>query len=106
MRFVKNYALGIILAVMFLGSWAGQYYFQLQEFKADAKEHSQPVVMSEFHDEFWSKTFENWQSEAWQVFWFIFLTKFFIFKGSAESRDSEDEIKAQLDRIEKRLNGE
>jgi len=31
------------------------------------------------------------------------LTSFLIYKGSAESRDSDDEMQAALERIERRL---
>ena len=33
----------------------------------------------------------------------LFLTSFFIHKGSSESRDSDDEMKEALSRIKKRL---
>jgi hypothetical protein len=48
-------------------------------------------------------TDENWQSEFLQVLAFVTLTSFLIFKGSPESRDSDGEIQAKLDRIEQRL---
>lgn len=46
---------------------------------------------------------ENWQSEFLQLLTFVVLTAFFIHRGSHESRDSDDEMKAMLQRIEQRL---
>ena len=48
-------------------------------------------------------TFENWQSEFLEVLLLIVLTASLIHKGSHESKDGEDEIKARLRRIEERL---
>lgn len=46
---------------------------------------------------------ENWQSEFLQLLTFVVLTSFLIHRGSHESRDTDDEMKAQLDRMEARL---
>lgn len=46
---------------------------------------------------------ENWQSEFMQLFSFVVFAPVLIHKGSAESKDGEEEIKATLGRIEKRL---
>jgi hypothetical protein len=44
-------------------------------------------------------TFENLASEYHQIGVFIFITKYLIFKGSPESRDSDDEMKEMLQQI-------
>jgi hypothetical protein len=46
---------------------------------------------------------ENWQSEFLQLFSFVVLASLFIHKGSAESKDSDEQVQKSLDRIEKRL---
>lgn len=59
----------------------------------------------------WSQaTFENWQSEFLQLLSFVLLTSFLIHKGSHESKDGDEEMKAlivslheRLHKIEKRL---
>jgi len=48
-------------------------------------------------------TFQNWQSEFLEVLLLIVLTASLVHKGSHESKDGEEEIKARLGRIEKRL---
>ena len=48
-------------------------------------------------------TFQNWQSEFLEVLLLIVLTASLIHRGSHESKDGEDEMKAALGRIERRL---
>jgi hypothetical protein len=46
---------------------------------------------------------ENWQSEFLQLLTFVVLTASFIHRGTHESRDSDDEMKAILQRLEARI---
>lgn len=46
---------------------------------------------------------ENWQSEFLQLFSFVVLAALYIHKGSAESKDGEENIEASLRRIEEHL---
>src|SRR5215210_6962777 len=98
-----RYGLSIVLAGMFLASWIGQFISQLIEVGNDAREHGQSFSMSEFWPQFWSATFENWQSEFLQLLTFVVLTTFLIHRGSAESKDSDEEMRAALERIEAQL---
>ncbi len=100
---VRKFGLSTILLVLFLGSWGGQAIAQWQEFTNEQSTHGQPATVSEFMPQFWQATFENWQSEFLQLFSFIGLSAVLIHRGSAESRDSEDEISEALERIERRL---
>lgn len=89
--------------MLFLFSWAAQGYFQWADFSNEAKEHNQSPKVVEFTPAFLSSTFENWQSEFLQLLTFVVLTSFLIHKGSHESKDSDDEMKRQLNRIERKL---
>lgn len=99
----KNYSLSIVLFLLFFSSLFGQYIFQWIEFVHDQQAHNQAVQVSEFFPAFLSSVFENWQSEFLQLFTFVLLTAFLIHKGSHESKDSDEEIKAMLGRIEDKL---
>jgi len=48
-------------------------------------------------------TFQNWQSEFLEVLLLIVATKYFIHRGSPESRDGQDEMQQAIERIEKKL---
>jgi hypothetical protein len=100
-KLIKNYNLSIVLFLLFFFSWIGQGYFQWQEFVQNQKSHQQEVKMDEFWPEFLTATFENWQSEFLQLLTFVILTSFLIHKGSAESKDSDEEMMNKLKKIER-----
>jgi hypothetical protein len=102
-KLAKNYGLSITLLALFLISWLGQWIFQWQEFVSNAQMHTKSATVAEFVPDFLSATFENWQSEFLQLLTFVVLTTFLIHKGSHESKDSDEEMKAQLTRIENLL---
>jgi hypothetical protein len=92
---VKRYPLGdrglaIVLGSLFLASWVAQAIFQV-------------AIENESWPAFWAATMENWQSEFLQLLTFLTLTAVLIYRGSPESRDSDDEMNAKLDEILRRL---
>ncbi|HEX6655936.1 MAG TPA: DUF6766 family protein [Candidatus Limnocylindria bacterium] len=48
-------------------------------------------------------TFESWQSEFLQLFTMVVLVSFLIHSGSQQSKDSDEQLRAQLDEMEERL---
>jgi hypothetical protein len=102
-NFWKNYSLGIILAALFLLSWVFQYYTQWHEFVAEESMHNADATHTAFLWPFLAATFENWQSEFLQLFSFVVLARFFIFKNSPQSRDGDDQMRADLDQIKHHL---
>jgi hypothetical protein len=71
--------------------------------RAPARAHGEAVVVSDYLVQFGQSTLENWQSEFLQLFSFVVFSAVLIHKGSAESKDSDEEMQAALKRIEKRL---
>jgi succinate dehydrogenase hydrophobic anchor subunit len=102
-RIWPNFALGIVLMVLFFLSWGGQAFAQWREYVQDQQDHKQPAVASEFLMEFGESTLENWQSEFLQLFSFVVLAAVFIHRGSGESKDSDDRMEEKIDRIVKKL---
>lgn len=86
-----------------MGTWVGHGIAQWQEYVDEQQEHGQPAQTSNFLESFAQATLENWQSEFLQLFAFVVLAALYIHRGSAESRDSEDEILKTVRRIEKKL---
>jgi hypothetical protein len=101
----KNFGLSLVLMMLFFGTWLGHGLAQWQEYVDDQGEHGQPAEVGNFVEVFAQATLENWQSEFLQLFAFVVLAALYIHKGSAESRDSEDEILKTVRRIEKKLQG-
>jgi hypothetical protein len=99
----KDYGLSITLATLFLASWIGQGITQWMSFSDEQAAHGEPVRVGAFFADFWRATLENWQSEFLQLLTFVVLTAYLIHRGSGESKDGDAEIRASLDRIERRL---
>lgn len=110
-RLWKNYSLSIVLAVLFIVSWGIQTYAGWQKYSNEQIEkHQKPEVFGQqgYVWDWAAATFENWQSEFLQLLSFVVLTSFLIHKGSHESKDGDEEMKAlildirnRLDRLEK-----
>lgn len=102
-RIWRNFALGISFAVLFLVSWFVQGIAQWETYRLEQAQHGEPAVVSEYIVHFGQATLENWQSEFLQLFSFVVFSAVLIHKGSAESKDSDEEMQATLKRIEERL---
>lgn len=92
-----------VLLALFIGSWAGQFFTELAEFRSDQSAHGQPFVWGEYLSSFFASTFENWQSEWLQlVFQAILLlgAKHLIFRVDAEDMER---LEAKVDQINRRL---
>ncbi len=99
----KGFGLSFTLLSMFLAVWFGHGLAQWQEYNSQQDEHGQPAEIGGFVDNFAQATLEDWQSEYLQVLVFVVLAGLYIHRGSAESKDGEEEIKAMLRRIERKL---
>ena len=97
--FPKAYSFGIITGLLFLLSWLGQFLFQLAEVSNEAAEHGSEFQWSEFWRQFFSATFENWQSEFLQLVWQAAGLALFFFWGSSQSKEGDERLEAKIDRL-------
>jgi hypothetical protein len=105
-RFLRDYSLGVVLAVLFFVSWILQSVTGWVEFVAEQQAHGETAQLFGPSGYFWGwmqATFENWQSEFLQLFTMVLLTAFLIHKGSSESKDSSDEMMLELTQIRREL---
>jgi hypothetical protein len=104
--FWQNYNLSIVLFILFMVTWSIQMVTGWYEFKAEEQDHQQIATIFGESGYIWyflQSTMENWQSEFLQLLTFVVLTSFLIHKGSHESKDSDEELKEIVLRIEDRL---
>jgi hypothetical protein len=99
----QRYGLSITLAALFLVSWIGQAVTEWFVVASEAEEHGTSVTVSDYLWQFGQSTLENWQSEFLQLLTFVVLTTLLVHMGSPESRDSDDETRAALERIEAKV---
>lgn len=76
-RFTRNYGLGILLLILFMLTWVGQWVAQL-------------MWSYSTWAEFWATSFMNWQSEFLQLLVFVWATKYLPFAGSHEAKDPDE----------------
>ncbi len=103
MKVWKNFGLSIAFCILFFASWVGQAFTEWQHYKQDQKDHNEQAELGEYFTEFSQSTFENWQSEFLQLFSFTVMSALLIHKGSAESKDSDEQMQQSLKRIEEAL---
>jgi len=102
----KDYNLSIVLAILFLCSWALQSWTGWVEYVDEQRVHGEIATLFGNSGYVWhwvAATMENWQSEFLQLLTFVVLTSFLIHRGSHESKDSDDEMMDLLRAINRRL---
>jgi hypothetical protein len=100
---VREFGLSIALAVLFFATWLAQGIAEWQTFTDEQHAHGQAVTAGDFVASFAQSTLENWQSEFLQLFAFVVVAALYIHKGSSESKDGTEKLKASLRRIEEQL---
>ena len=85
-RFFRNNGLSLVLFVLFFFTLLlGQSIVGYWHYNNEQQEHNQTTVTySEYlvGDHFLEATMENWESEFFQMFFFVILTVFLYQKGS------------------------
>jgi hypothetical protein len=102
----RDYGLSIALFSLFLVSFVIHTGAGWMQYSAEQSSHNQPAEV--FGDDgyvwYWLEwTLQNWQSEFLELGVIVVLSSVLIHKGSAESKDSDDEIKQLLTSIEGKL---
>jgi hypothetical protein len=105
-RLWRDYSLSIVVGLLFVSSFVLHSIFGWWEYVADQTAQGQNPTLfgsSGYVIYFGEWTFQNWQSEFLEVFVLIVATAYLVHKGSHESKDGEDQMKASLARIEEQL---
>jgi len=85
-EWISKRSLAIVLLALWWLTWAG-YFISLAIFNA----HADSLFW-----EWMTGTLENIQSENYQTLMMVLATAYFIYEGSAESRDQSDRIEAKI----------
>jgi hypothetical protein len=98
-RWIRDHALGLLFASLFLLTWAGQAVVQWFEYADDQHTHHAAATLGGFLLVFGRATLENWQSEFLQLASFVIFSAYLIYRGSPESRDGQDRLEAKVDQL-------
>jgi len=102
----RDYGLSIALFTMFAISFVLHTASGWMQYRSEQEQHSQEATIlgDDGYVWYWAEwTLQNWQSEFLELGVIVVLSSFLIHKGSAESKDSDDEMKKLLESIEKKL---
>jgi hypothetical protein len=105
-RFLRNNSLSLALAGFFLLCWAGQALTGWSHHNDERAQHHQGRLGFAAYlgsGDFLEATFENWESEFFQMAAFLILSSVLVQRGSAESRQPEGAEEAEDDAEEKGL---
>jgi hypothetical protein len=92
-RLFRENGLSIVLASAFVAFWLGQSVAGYREYNDEQRQHGRPEAAYRAYlgsSHFWEATTENWESEFFQIFFYVFLTAVLFQKGSAESKKLDE----------------
>jgi hypothetical protein len=92
-RILYSHSLGIVLLVLFLGTFALHVWNSARHAAAEALQHGQvpeSVLEHLVTGQFWFESFQNWQSEFLSTGLLILLAIFLRERGSPESKPVAD----------------
>lgn len=95
--FLRDNGLTLVLMAMFLLSAGGMLLAGHAAFNAELADHGKQGVRLTAYltsGDFLSALFENWESEFLQMATYVILTALLFQRGSAESRDPDDPVRA------------
>ncbi|HVF35507.1 MAG TPA: DUF6766 family protein [Candidatus Saccharimonadia bacterium] len=104
--FLKRNGLGLALALLFVVSLVGQTLAGHRHDNAERVEHGAPVqTLGEYlgSGEFYSTTFENWESEFLQMGVFVLMTVWLYQRGSSESRPLDRREEEEIEKVERKF---
>jgi hypothetical protein len=97
---LRDNGLSIVFGLLFLGFLLGQTVAGHAEYNNDREEHNRPALTYRqylFSSHSLEATTENWESEFLQMAMYVLLTAFLFQRGSAESKDPDEEAESDRD---------
>jgi len=91
--FFRRNGLSVVVAAMMLAAWSAQAVTGHAAHNQELFEHGKATIGWHAYltsGDFWSATFENWESEFLQMGVYVLLTVWLRQKGSAESRPMDE----------------
>jgi hypothetical protein len=96
---IRDRALLWAFLALFLASWAGQLVAEWHTYVSEQRDHDAEALFwsADFWWMFWQSTLENWQSEWLQLAAQVSLPAYLVYKGAAQSKDSDERLEAKID---------
>lgn len=91
---------------LFIISISLHWTFAWFAYVQDETEHNQPIQFSNYFNQTFRDTMENWQSEFLQLMWQVGGLAVLWYVGSPQSKEGDERKEEKLDAILKRLDPE
>src|SRR5579871_6855860 len=104
----KKYSFGIVLVALFLAAWAVMTWSDWVYFVAQQADHHQPAEVFGSSGYVWRwglDTFSNWQADFLGQGLGVVFGAYLIFRGSEQSKDSDEEVQQIVQDIERQVRG-
>jgi|ERR671923_1293364 hypothetical protein len=82
--------------------WIFAWYSYIQEQIA----HKQPIELTDYFNQTFRDTMENWQSEFLQLIWQVAGLSILWYVGSAQSKEANDRLEEKVDLLIQKLDTE
>ena len=82
--------------------WTFAWYSYIQEQIA----HKQPIEFTDYFNQTFRDTMENWQSEFLQLIWQVAGLSILWYVGSAQSKEANDRLEEKVDLLIQKLDTE
>jgi hypothetical protein len=92
-RFLRNNGLSVAMFLAFMACFIGQSFAGLHHHNDERREHGRPEIGYGAYlrsGDFLEATFENWESEFFQMAAFVVLSAVLIQRGAAESHKPDE----------------
>ncbi len=102
----RKYSLGIAFMALFLITWILMTWGSWNQFVAEQHEHNQSAEVFGESGYIWTwmnDTFANWQSDLLGQGLMVIFAAYWLYQGSSQSRDSDEQMQQGIQRIEQRL---
>jgi hypothetical protein len=86
-----------ITLILFFMSFILHWTYAWKAYKEEQKEHNQPAQFSDYFNQTFRDTMENWQSEFLQLIWQVVGLTYFFYVGSPASKEGDDRKEEKID---------
>jgi hypothetical protein len=105
-RLWHEYALSIVLTVLFAVTLVGAAISGWIEYASEQAAHGQPATLAGeegYLPVFLEQVFQNWQSEFLALALLISLGTVLVHRGSPESKDTQEAVAMRIAKLERRV---
>jgi len=103
---IKYYGFFWVTLGLFIMSISLHWIYAWYAYEDEAREHNQPIQVSDYLNATMRDTMENWQSEFLQLIWQVVGLSFLLYVGSSQSKEGDERLEEKVDLLIQKLDRE